>query len=258
MRIKKKQIREKLNTAELQQNANKIVDVAGNVKSQFKGLGMSDDEAAGAVADMMNISSDDVNEVNQEVMDKFEDQYGKEKSEDIYYATANKQDRDPESFELNEMGGEINSDIMANIINSMQVNLSSYGTFDNHPELKKAIREKLYWAVMDAYDDYRRAQGGTISEIDPGTGEDFGDIPTGRDIEAGADDYEEYQNLLRGLGDKETTSMGNDVELNYGEEPNDLPFESVNPKMTKDQLIETINGKKQRRVIKTIKVKDLK
>jgi hypothetical protein len=193
MRIKKKQIREKLDTAELQQNANKIVDVAGNVKSQFKGLGMSDDEAAGAVADMMNISSDDVNEVNQEVMDKFEDQYGDKKGEDIYYATANKQDRDPETFELDEIG-----------------------------------------------DDYE-------------------DIPTGQDIEVGADNYEKYQRMLRALGDEAKPEGG----INYGDSTQgdatpDLPFESVNPKMTKNQLMETVLGKKQRRVIKTIKVKDLK
>ena len=39
---------------------------------------------------------------NDEVKDKFKDQYGKEKGEEVYYATANKQDRDPETFEKNE------------------------------------------------------------------------------------------------------------------------------------------------------------
>lgn len=44
---------------------------------------------------------DDVSE-NDEVKKKFKDEYGKKKGEAIYYATANKQDRDPETFEKNE------------------------------------------------------------------------------------------------------------------------------------------------------------
>jgi hypothetical protein len=39
---------------------------------------------------------------NTEVLNKFKDQYGKKKGEEVYYATANKQDRDPETFEKNE------------------------------------------------------------------------------------------------------------------------------------------------------------
>lgn len=49
-----------------------------------------------------------VDEVNQEVMNKFIDQYGEKKGKQIYYATANKQDRDPENFhtEADEIGAE--------------------------------------------------------------------------------------------------------------------------------------------------------
>jgi hypothetical protein len=43
-----------------------------------------------------------VNEYDKGVMKSFKDQYGKEQGEKIYYATANKQDRDPETFEKNE------------------------------------------------------------------------------------------------------------------------------------------------------------
>lgn len=43
-------------------------------------------------------NEDNVDEVNQEVLDKFIKQYGKEQGEKIYYATANKQDRDPDTF----------------------------------------------------------------------------------------------------------------------------------------------------------------
>jgi len=84
------------------------------------------------------------------------------------------------------------------------------------------------------------------------TGEDFGDIPGG-DIEAGEDEYLERKMLKR---------LANDGEgLDYSEKPDDndgLPFESVRPKMTKNQLIEAVVGKKKRKVLKTIKIKNLR
>jgi superfamily I DNA and RNA helicase len=49
-----------------------------------------------------------VAEVNDEVMQKFIDQYGEEKGKQIYYATANKQDRDPDTFHT-EMEESISS-----------------------------------------------------------------------------------------------------------------------------------------------------
>lgn len=93
-------------------------------------------------------------------------------------------------------------------------------------------------------------------DIDPGTGEDFGDIGPGGDIEAKADDYEKFQELLKDLGSysKEIESMDDEESMN------DLPFESVRPKMTKDELIESVkrNTTKKRKVIKTISVKNLR
>lgn len=53
-------------------------------------------------------NSNGVSEVNQEVLDKFTDQYGKENGKQVYYATANKQDRNPETFK-NESDDEIAS-----------------------------------------------------------------------------------------------------------------------------------------------------
>ena len=47
---------------------------------------------------------------NTEVLNKFKDQYGKEKGKEVYYATANKQDRDPETFEKNEAFDPSDSD----------------------------------------------------------------------------------------------------------------------------------------------------
>jgi len=47
----------------------------------------------------------ELNEYEKEVMGKFQSQYGKKRGKQIYYATANKQDRSPETFEKNE--GEV-------------------------------------------------------------------------------------------------------------------------------------------------------
>ena len=41
----------------------------------------------------------ELNEYEKEVMGKFQSQYGKKRGKQIYYATANKQDRSPETFE---------------------------------------------------------------------------------------------------------------------------------------------------------------
>jgi|TARA_R110001592_G_scaffold255196_1_gene518704 hypothetical protein len=74
--------------------------------------------------------------------------------------------------------------------------------------------------------------------------------------EVGDSEYDEYQTLLRSLAaDSKKIENGDD------EEPmNDLPFESVKPKMTKNELIESVlnNTSKKRKVIKTISVKNLR
>ena len=64
----------------------------------------------GAAASLEEISPSDIvgsmreeeTDENTEVLNKFKDQYGDEAGEKVYYATANKQDRDPETFEKNE------------------------------------------------------------------------------------------------------------------------------------------------------------
>jgi hypothetical protein len=53
-------------------------------------------------SDIVNSMREEETDENTEVLNKFKDQYGKEKGEKIYYATANKQERDPETFEKNE------------------------------------------------------------------------------------------------------------------------------------------------------------
>jgi len=53
-------------------------------------------------SDIVGSMREEETDENTEVLNKFKDQYGDKKGEKIYYATANSQDRDPETFEKNE------------------------------------------------------------------------------------------------------------------------------------------------------------
>ena len=55
--------------------------------------------------DMNDEGLDGLEEFDKPAMDSFKDQYGDKKGVGVYYATANKQDRDPETFEKNEGWG---------------------------------------------------------------------------------------------------------------------------------------------------------
>jgi hypothetical protein len=92
--------------------------------------------------------------------------------------------------------------------------------------------------------------------------DDLGDIPTGMDVEAGAVNYDELNRLIDDLNAsgefEDGDEMGGNLEKQGGEDI--LPFESVNPRMTKDELMESVmrKTKKTPKVIKRIKVKDIK
>ena len=53
-------------------------------------------------SDIVGSMREEETDENIEVLNKFKDQYGDKNGEEVYYATANKQDRDPETFEKNE------------------------------------------------------------------------------------------------------------------------------------------------------------
>lgn len=53
-------------------------------------------------SDIVGSMREEETDENIEVLNKFKDQYGDKAGEKVYYATANKQDRDPETFEKNE------------------------------------------------------------------------------------------------------------------------------------------------------------
>ena len=55
-----------------------------------------------------------VDEFDEKAMQNFIDQYGEERGKQIYYATANKEDRDPETFEKNEGMASFGDDVELN------------------------------------------------------------------------------------------------------------------------------------------------
>ena len=121
----------------------------------------------------------------------------------------------------------------------------------------ESIRKAAEGMSLKDIEDYAFTKGKLPKSVDEDspTGEDFEDIPTGRDLEVDANDYEEFQNLL--------TQISSDDNTNLDSTENVLPFESIRPKMTKSELIETVKTitegtKKSRQVLKTIKVKNLR
>lgn len=198
MRIKKREITENRQKAEklAKDTVKDLEPVVKSIEEPLKSITGDDESAKQIAADIASDSikqaynaGDDLNEYNKEVMSKMKGQYGDKVGEKVYYATANKQDRNPETFETNE-------------------------------------------------------------DVDPGTGEDFGDIGPSGDIEAGEDYYELLQKYT-GNGPRAKSSSDDVID-------NDLPFESVRRKMTKKELVESVLGKKTRKVLKTIKVKNLR
>lgn len=78
----------------------------GDLYNQFKVLddketarrAKSRQRAADRRAGVAEVDQQIVDEINQKVMNRFKKQYGDEEGERIYYATANKQGRNPENF----------------------------------------------------------------------------------------------------------------------------------------------------------------
>ena len=117
----------------------------------------------------------------------------------------------------NTTGTQNNNTNKTNLPKPEEIGKSKKAVEDLDKEVDK-INNKVENGPMGAF----LKEGDGLTENDYPGGEDFGDIPNGRDIEVGADEYEDQQAFL-----------------------NDL-----------NNLDETIKSK--RKVIKTIKVKDLK
>ena len=84
-------------------------------------------------------------EENQEVINKFQDQYGKDKGKEIYYATANKQGRNPETFEVNEISDEMskNSKYFDKLVDAYRSNLVKLSVYLNRINPEYYIKSYL-------------------------------------------------------------------------------------------------------------------
>jgi hypothetical protein len=221
MRIKKSKIQEMgLDTAK--DRVEKTKDLIKQTSSDFEQMGV--DEPGEAAADIVSSALSNDNEMNEVVDSEHVVQYHSERSGEV-------------PFTMNGVKW-----VYVNIIRA-----------DGHRDIG------VYRFDHDLAYDYKWFHDTVIPQPsndsngldeDMGTGEDFGDIGY-RDVEAGEDDYEEYKKIMQSLGD--------DKGVKYDDNTGDgLPFESVRPKMTKDQLSEAVLGTKKRKVVKTFKVKDLR
>ena len=102
-----------------------------------------------------------MDEFDKPTMDKFKDQYGNKKGIGVYYATANKQDRDPETFEKNEGMDMDNGEELYNPIHAANAEyLSPMDRMHNSPEWVQAQRD------AEGYDDDDDTFDPTMEAVD--------------------------------------------------------------------------------------------
>lgn len=188
----KKQIKTKLKEYTADELGDTLDSMKQEVNRELPDLEPDEVEDIVSQAVTTKKDGDSITEVNNEVMQNFIDQYGEERGKEIYYATANKQDRDPETFHMDEIDGE----------------------------------------------DYERASREVQHGINP---------------EGGELDYSELDAIINDIN-----NSGN-PEPEVDDTEDVLPFEGVNPRMTKNELTEAILSRVVKpKVIKSIKVKDLR
>jgi len=201
------------------------------------------------VGKLKNSNEGKVDEVNQEVLDKFINQYGEEKGKQVYYATANKQDRSPETFKNEGEHDSVGRGIEAGM----------------NPEVE-----------ADKYEEYRQlmaqlaAEEGGEEPVKEGPSTEVTKQPTNNPVKLKAD----VEKLMSKLDMSSITpylaKIDNPVEqaevIAQFAEKIGVPKGKLSSvisqlktvsetKMTKKELIETVTGRK---IIKTIKVKDIK
>jgi hypothetical protein len=116
--------------------------------------------------------------------------------------------------------------------------------------------------AMDPRTGRRKA---TLQQV-PNPIDEMGDDAVSRGIESGMNpesgiDYDELNAVIADINaeDSGEEAMGGYVNSDeYKDMRDGLPFESVNPRMTKDELMESILNQKKPKVIKRVKVKDIK
>jgi len=185
---------------------------------------------------------------NKEVLNKFIKQYGKEKGKQIYYATANKQDRNPETFKNEGEHDSVGRGIEAGM----------------NPEVE-----------ADKYEEYRQLMQQLASEEDEQPVKEVSVEPTTKPTNDPVKLKTDVAKLIEKLDmssiapylDKiDNPTEQAEIIAQFAEKIgvpkgklasviSQLKTVAENTKMTKDELIESVTGRK---IIKTIKVKDIK
>jgi len=193
-------------------------------------------------------NASEVTEVNQEVMDKFIKQYGVEKGKQIYYATANKQDRDPEDFHMESEYDSLGRGIESGM----------------NPEVE-ADKYEEYRALMTQLAAEEGEQEQSVKEDEANQGND--PVKLKADVErlmskldmspiapylAKIDNPVEQAEVIAKFAEKIGVPK---AKLSTVVSQLKNVAENVNPKMSKNKLVEAVTG---RNVIKRIKVKDIK
>lgn len=80
-------------------------------------------------SELINLIEKMIKEYDKPAMDSFKKQYGKKKGKSVYYATANKQKRNPETFKLKE---ELSDRRDALDLIQTSIDPNSYELFDDY------------------------------------------------------------------------------------------------------------------------------
>ena len=101
-------------------------------------------------SELINLIEKMVKEYDKPAMASFQKQYGKKKGKSVYYATANKQKRNPETFKLKEQ--EENMGRMEKLVYKIAEETSQDG-YDDPYDWMSEVFDSVEWELMDEYDD---------------------------------------------------------------------------------------------------------
>lgn len=246
----------------MQASFNARLKDAEDVVKTTLGASTPPEDVKNIAARLATESTEMIDEVNQEVLDKFIQQYGSEKGKQIYYATANKQDRNPETFHTE---GEHDS-----VGRGIEYGMNPEVEVDKYEEYRQLMQQLAAEEGDENPNNPVQSKPTGLEEADPTA------QPTNDPIKLKADVEKLMAKLdISGIApylekiDNPTEQA--EVIAQFAEKIG-VPkarlssviaqlktvAESKRPTMTKDALIEAVTGKKPRKVIKTVKVKDIK
>jgi hypothetical protein len=199
------------------------------------------------IAARLATESVETNEVNQEVLNKFIKQYGEEKGKQVYYATANKQDRSPETFK-NE--GEHDS-----IGRGIEVGMNPEVEADKYEEYRQLMAQLAAeeGGEQPVKEDDTIAPQQTNDPVKLKT--DVTKLMSKLDMSSIAPYLEKIDNPTEQA--EVIAQFAEKIGVPKGKLSSVISqLRTVaETKMTKKELIESVTGRK---IIKTIKVKDIK